>query len=347
MKVQLLLLTLLLSGALLHAQGIDILLVDDSDDSFDNTALLGNGLTNNGLAFDLFNSVDSTAGPSIDLMADYDLVIWHTSTDGDFLNFWNGDQSDNGNLSLYLEEGGSLWLIGNDFLFNRYGVPADTFQTGDFVYDYLGIAQYDAQAYGDDGNNGVPEVRPAENQPITGLDLIFWQFPTLWWADILTPRAEAITIYEMGHDNYVFAGESTGIWHAGENHRALTFAFDLALANNQEIIDLTVGSVVEFFAGFIVDTEVINDLATAIEVYPNPSSGLATLSFSLAEAADVGIDVVNMLGQPVAQLLPNTSLAAGLQQIEWQPARELPNGLYQFRIAIDRLVVLKGIVLKR
>ncbi|MEL7250754.1 MAG: T9SS type A sorting domain-containing protein [Bacteroidota bacterium] len=347
MKVQLLLLTLLLSGALLHAQGIDILLVDDSDDSFDNTALLGNGLTNNGLAFDLFNSVDSTAGPSIDLMADYDLVIWHTSTDGDFLNFWNGDQSDNGNLSLYLEEGGSLWLIGNDFLFNRYGVPADTFQTGDFVYDYLGIAQYDAQAYGDDGNNGVPEVRPAENQPITGLDLIFWQFPTLWWADILTPRAEAITIYEMGHDNYVFAGESTGIWYAGENHRALTFAFDLALANNQEIIDLTVGSVVEFFAGFIVDTEVINDLATAIEVYPNPSSGLATLSFSLAEAADVGIDVVNMLGQPVAQLLPNTSLAAGLQQIEWQPARELPNGLYQFRIAIDRQVVQKGIVLKR
>ena len=335
MKVQLLILSLLFSTVLLNAQDVSILLVDDSDDPFGNTATLGNGFTNNGLGFDLFNAVDSFSGPSIDLMENYDLVVWHTSTDGDLLHLWNEEQIDNGNLELYLEEGGNLWLIGNDFLFSRYGVPPDTFQVGEFVYDYLGIAQYDAQAYGDDNNLGVPLVRPAEGQPISGLDEIFWQFPTLWWADVLSPRQEAVTIYEMGHDNYVFADEPTGIWYDGGNFKTLTFAFDLALANNQDLIDNTVLRVMEFLTPLIVDTESPIVSLAGLRVYPNPTTRNATLNFSLEESAQVAVDIVNMAGQQITTLLQTNTLAAGQHQLEWQVEANLPNGIYQFRIAVN------------
>ena len=345
MKVQLFMLALLLSGVLLNAQ--NILLVDDSNDSFDNTSAIGNGLTNNGLAFDLFNAADSAASPSFALMTDYDLVIWHTSSALVSLNFWNQNETDNTNLSQYLDEGGNLWLIGNDFLSNRYGGPPDTFQNGDFVYDYLGITQFNAESFNNDGLLGLPQVRPVEGQPIPGLTLIFWQLPTLPDADAITAREEAIAIYEMGHDNYVLAGEITGMWYAGANHRALTFAFALALANNQGLIDATIGSVVDFFAGFIVDTEEINDVATTISVYPNPSSAVARLSFNLKEAAVVNVDVVNMLGQQVATVLSSTTLASGTHQLDWQPKTSLPNGLYQFRITVNGQLTQKAVTLNR
>ncbi len=345
MKVQVFILALLLSGALLNAQSI--LLIDDSDDSIDNTATIGTGLANNGLTFDLFNAVDSAASPSLPLMANYDLVIWHTSTDFFSLNFWNQDDTDNDQISQYLEEGGNLWLIGNDFLLDRYGLAPMSFQVGDFAYDYLGIAQLVAESYTNDDFLGLPHARPAEDQPIPGLALIFWQLPTLMDADALTPREEAISIYEMGHDNYVFAGESTGILYAEEIHRVLTFAFDLAQANNQGLIDTTVGSVIDFFASQIVDTEEAIDIGIESKVYPNPSSIAATLSFSLAEAADVNIDVISMLGQQVTSLLANTALAAGSHQVEWQPEIGIPNGLYQFRITVDGQVTQRAITLTR
>ncbi|MEL6656865.1 MAG: T9SS type A sorting domain-containing protein [Bacteroidota bacterium] len=107
------------------------------------------------------------------------------------------------------------------------------------------------------------------------------------------------------------------------------------------------GSVVDFFAGFIVDTEEINDVATAIKVYPNPSSAVATLSFNLKEAAVVSVDVVNMLGQQVATVLPSTTLAAGTYQLDWLTKTSLPNGLYQFRIMVGGQLTQKAITVNR
>jgi len=347
MKKNLLLLITLFVGAAVYAQDISILLVDDSDDAFENTANIEAGLSNNSIAYDLFDAVGSTASPSIEELRNYDLVIWHTSVDLDNLHLWNELDEDNGNLELYLEEGGNLWLIGLDFLYDRYNIPQDTFQTGDFVYDHLGIASYDAQSYGDDDNFGLPLVRPAEDQPIMGLVEINWIYPTLWWADVVTPREEASTIFVMGHDNYVFLGETAALWYDNGTSKALTFTFDLALANSQELIDTTVGSIVGFFAEQITDVEQILGNSTKVSLYPNPTNQLAQLSFELSEAAQVEIDVVNMNGQSVASICTTQTLAAGLHQFNWTPAPQVPDGLYQIRIRVNDELYTKAIALNR
>lgn len=338
---------LLSLGFVAQAQDLNILLVDDSDDFFDNTDVIAAGLTNSGIGFETFNAVGTSMGPWFDFLSNYDLVIWHTSTDDNGLYFWNQDEEDNGNLALYLEQGGNLWLIGNDFLFDRYEVPPDTFQMGDFVYDKLGISIYDAQAYGDDDNFGVPLVRPVENQPINGLQEINWQFPTLWWADALTPRAEAVAIYEMGHDNYVFAGAPTGIWYDNGTSKALTFAFDLALANNQEQVDNTVASVVNYFSSVIVSTADLPATVSSFQVFPNPVVNQATLSLDLEKEAQVQVDLLTMNGQLVGTLLPNSKLSSGEHKVEWLPNANLPNGIYQVRISVDHQLASRSVMLAR
>lgn len=66
------------------------------------------------------------------------------------------------------------------------------------------------------------------------------------------------------------------------------------------------------------------------ELYPNPFSQNATLSFDLDKTQTVSLRVYNTLGQEVMSLLNNELKTAGTHQIEID-AQHLPNGTYLFR----------------
>ncbi len=321
----------LMTGFNAQAQ-LSILFVDDTDDAFGNAAYFASALDSLGYAYTYYNAPDSAAAPLDTYLAGFDLVIWHTSTDDGGLWFWNGLDEDNTRLKTYLDNGGNLWVVGNDFLFDRHGAPAITFQAGDFVYDYLGLSSYDVQAYGSDGGLGVPQASPDTAQPITGLDTITWQFATLWWADGVSLRDSATAIYRMGDASYVLADSVMGAWYDNGSSKVLSFFFDLSLANNFAQIKGTTGAVVSFFESVITDssTAISNPLlaANSLKVFPNPVQDQMNFQFELTQASQCSAELTDFQGRHLATLFGSKQLPAGVHSFVWNGTSNLPTGTY-------------------
>ncbi|NUO01474.1 MAG: T9SS type A sorting domain-containing protein [Saprospiraceae bacterium] len=324
-----------------------ILLVDDSKDNFNNTGFLALALDSAGYEYTLFDAAGDDVSPTGEELSQYDLVIWHTSTDGVDLQLWGADDIDNGNLLSYLQEGGNLWLIGNDFMYDRYGAAPDTFQLGEFPYDYLGIDRYIAQAYGDDGGLGVPGVEPAPGQPAGGLGALNWTFSTLWWADAVSPLQTAAPVYLMSGDAYPLAGMPAAVWYNQGDFRVMSFFFDLTLVSDFQLAKQTVASVVGLFESLVSDTETPPLPGIAMQVTPNPFAESVKLSLSLERNAMTSIQVVDLFGRKIAQPLNRTELIAGQHDFQWIPSADLPNGVYLARFEIDGKSAAEYLVLSK
>lgn len=213
------------------------LFVNDNNVFSYNTDTVISSLAGAGIDCDIFNARDSLRSPTAAEMQPYAVVIWYCSTDGVGNYLWNGDDSDNTELIVYLANGGSLWLMGTDFLYDRYGSAPVVFQPGDFVYDYLGISDYVAQSYGDDGSLGVPQLDLSIFWSGTLLPTINWTFPTAWWVDGCTPVGNAVSMYEMGPESYPLHGLSAAVYNHQDfqaREKEVTFFFDPAIMDTYE-----------------------------------------------------------------------------------------------------------------
>ena len=65
--------------------------------------------------------------------------------------------------------------------------------------------------------------------------------------------------------------------------------------------------------------------------FPNPFNPSTMIRFDLPEASVVTLKVYNLLGQEVATLLSDESMAAGFQQLRFD-ASQLPSGVYLYRL---------------
>ena len=81
---------------------------------------------------------------------------------------------------------------------------------------------------------------------------------------------------------------------------------------------------------------------TELELYPNPTSNVATLSYQLKKEAEVQVSVFNSLGQEVT-VLAQGSQAQGAHQLEVSRSElGLDAGIYFVRItASDQLTTQK------
>jgi len=157
-----------------------ILVVDD-DNRYDHQTYLYASLDSCGVAYSVLDCGDAsgevTTVPNLGDLSPYDLVIWFCGddgSDGTDLAFWGGNDGDNQAVIDYLLGGGDLWVIGMEVLFDRYGAAPDTFQAGDFAYDYMALSSYDVQSYDDDNFQGVPQLDLAAGHAITDVDPVTW-----------------------------------------------------------------------------------------------------------------------------------------------------------------------------
>lgn len=308
-----------------------VLFVDDSGDDFGNAELLAASLDSLGIYYDYADAYGQSASPTIEDMANYDLVIWYTSTWGVGLQLWGGADVTNPELVQYLSQpNANLWLIGLDYFYDRYGVAPVTFQAGDFAYDYLGISKYAVQTFEDDGGDGVPLVTPASGQPIPGIGDINWQFSTLWYADGFELRPEATPVYLFGGNNYVLNGTPTGTWfRPSSGARVLTYGFDLALASNSNLIRNHVGKVLQWWQSELTGTQSPNSVLSKVRIYPNTFTDHLEISLNILETVSVSIQVCNATGQTIAQLATGETMSAGTEQtISWAVPAGLPSGVY-------------------
>ena len=88
-------------------------------------------------------TVDSGAdGPSYDTLSEYTMIIWICGSDyssGDDVTFTTNDKL---NVGDYLDDGGAMWIIGQDILYD-FDYSDGYREEGDFEYDYFGISYVD------------------------------------------------------------------------------------------------------------------------------------------------------------------------------------------------------------
>ncbi|MFH1119193.1 MAG: T9SS type A sorting domain-containing protein [Bacteroidota bacterium] len=293
--------------------------VNDNSVYFPNTETVLTSLRQNYL-FDtivFFNAVDSMRAPTYEEMRAYWPLIWYTSTDGVDRYLWNGDDTDNQALMLYLEDGGIFWLMGNDFLYDRYGTAPVSFQPGDFPYDYLGIEQYAAQSYGDDGGLGVEMLTYAANDFITMVpDTLRWIYETLWWVDGCVPTSQGIPFYRMAPDSYILSPYYPAVMQSSiptATINSISLFFDPALIDTEENRMNLFDGILEYIRLFIpYGLKNINKPIHSLKLTPNPATyETRVLIDGKSPVGLSGITIYDLSGRIVKQC----SLSAENQKI--------------------------------
>ncbi len=313
---------------------LSVLFVDDSDDTFGNGELFAAALDSVGYPVTYFDAVDSADSPTDLYLANFDLVIWYTSANGVNLQLWNGLDEDNARLKAYLNAGGKLWIVGLDYLYDRYVTPPVSFTAGEFPYDYMGLTAYDLQSYGDDGNLGVSLVFPDTAQAIPGLNTLTWQFSTLWWVDGVSLRPEAQAIYRMGGSGYVFADSVCGAWYDNGTYQVLSYFFDLAVVADFEMLKATTLPVMVFFESLVSDIDVPHFSASDFGLYPNPVTGQFAYEFSLEAPARVEASLWDMQGRNYV-IMPEKNFPTGHHVLPTGLPATWPEGMYWLRLEVD------------
>jgi len=81
----------------------------------------------------------------------------------------------------------------------------------------------------------------------------------------------------------------------------------------------------------------------ALTNYPNPFNPTTGISFSLPAAADVRLDIFNIMGQRIATLVDGT-LNAGVHTFAWDGAN-LASGVYMYRLTAGDLIETRKMML--
>lgn len=158
-------------------------------------------LTAAGVTYTTFNVADNGGLPPTYAQLDAnERVIWYTGTDGTELAFWFAEAD----IRNFAETGKKLWIIGQDLLYAVYPTPT-FFGPGDLAYDIMGLETYGVQAYGDDGNEGCPQMDVDPAVASFFAPTLTWIFQTLWWADGILPLPDMQPIYNMGPASYVLS----------------------------------------------------------------------------------------------------------------------------------------------
>jgi hypothetical protein len=296
-------LSFLLFINLLYGQlNLNVLFVIDNKVNTANTNAVLANLAAIGYTPEVFNAVDSARSPRLQEMAPYNFIIWYCSSDGVGLYLWNGTDTDNTDLMAWLEAqpGRALWLMGTDILYDRWMAPT-VFSHGDFVYDYLGLQEYHAQAYGDDGGQGVPQLDLSTIRPQFTFTPVVWQFTTAWWVDACLPTPEAETIYQMGPAAYQFADYYSGILKLGPNGEPrLSYFFDPALMDSDEHMQLLLNDGFHFIEGIITGLPKA-PMHQRLNLSPNPATD--KVNVALSDRQDIlHMNLYDSKGQLVLQV---------------------------------------------
>ncbi len=259
----------LLGFAFYGAQAqMSILLVNDNGYAPERVEVIKTAISDAGYTFAYWDAPVELSAPTFEFMEPFNLVIWYTGNDGAGLYFWNGDETVNEDIKNYIDNGGMLWLQGLDFLYDKYPETPVIFLPGEFVCDYLGIAEYFGQSHIDDqvSFDGVPELDLVEGNGIFTLNPIEWTYETMWYVDALTPREEAQELYQMGpvpiYDLWEYY---SGIYFEKGDGKVISFAFETARIDTQEHTDELFSQGLQFFEQFATPGIPVTDINVTSE----------------------------------------------------------------------------------
>ena len=252
-----------------------------------------------------------------------------------------GPEDENDLFNDFLDDGGNLCLIDQDWFYAN-GYPAEgTLEPGDFGYDYFGIESY----YNDTGDpeavyNGV------SGDPITGGFFdnpyeTWWDGgihlePESFWADYIIPgNGEGIFFGVVDNDCYGVRntiGDAKTVYLSFMAEASCEFYEDSVVVSDNFRTLIT--NICEWFEIPVVSAEnpaIANPLQ--FELYPNhpnPFNAETTISFYLPRSAEVNLSIYNTTGQLIETLISDFS-QSGNHRTTWR-AERYSSGIYFCRL---------------
>lgn len=247
-----------------NSTNFHVLLVNDNNYDGARYLELDSALVNSGYVFDLYNTATTSTFPAIDILNDYEAVIWYTGNDGTDLKLWDltdpNNYKFNSPLIEYIDNGGLVWVQGIDFLYDVYGSAPDVFTDGQFIYDYMGIEEYHAQSWADDGNTGVTQIDVVPANGIFTITPVTWVYTELRYADALIQTADAYPLYKMGPAGYALDDYACSLYKMQSNGMIMLSTIEPARINNQINTDTYIDEGLTMMEDYAAGTIPVNDI---------------------------------------------------------------------------------------
>lgn len=319
--------TLILSSST-FAQ-LNALFVNDNSNGEADTELIYGILEQYLGTLDYFDAVENGRSPDFAEMSPYNLVIWYCGSDEDGLYFWNGSFEDNPYLEEYLDFGGSLWLMGVNFLNARYIKPPRTYSDGNFLFDYLGMEKWSVEAYTDDNGLGVPVLLVDTQSPVDpSLDSLNWENPPEPFVDGCELLDGCYRTYKFGPTGYMLYGEAAAFYYPAQKFKNMTFTFDPAGMDSKGNMSTLLSDILMFYEEILSDVEEINGAEGLIQLFPNPA--IDRINIKIESARLLNVKLIDLVGNVLREISLKPSNAMN-HQTSFK-VDDLPGGIYFVRV---------------
>jgi Outer membrane protein Omp28/Secretion system C-terminal sorting domain len=257
-------------------------------------------------------------------LSEYEAIVWATSNA--MVNVLT--PSEIVAIQMYLDQGGKMILTGEnigetagteDLLADYFGVQHELGEVGD-QYDFLLYGVVDgpfpnAEIVTTGGGGANTSNTPASMTPLEGAEPLFF---------------------------YIMSDYIGGTGYMGDGFTTVYLGFNIESVSG--LNDTWLGADVMWqLLNWMDATTSIEDvpapaaMPTSVELgaYPNPFNAAMTVNYTLPSAVDVQLNVVNVLGQTVAELTSGRMLA-GAHEVSFDGS-ELSSGVYflQLRAGSD------------
>lgn len=252
-------------------------------------------------------------------ISSYDMVIWYVGSGRVDIHLWDTITTP-GVIQFYpaLKEyynnaDGAIWIDGIDVILpllvqtngnssNDYGTITRpvTFNSGDFIYDILGIASWDYESHTDDASDGVPQLDKTTENSITSLDPIQWKWSSLWRGDGWTPVDGVVSLYKMGPSSYAGAGYTS--FHKYVNNNVALYFSSVrvsTIGDGSTVVQSDIDALVADIVNDIPASSSVKNLNKAnFNIYPNPAVNSAIINLSEINNASE-LSVFDMTGRMI------------------------------------------------
>ncbi len=294
---------------------LDMLLVDDDGAETHEDYFIA-ALEENGYNYGVWNR--NAGAPTAALLDYFPVLVWSCG-----FAFPTIDDDDRAALGSYLDNGGKLFITGQDIGWDLNDQGGAAYQ---WYRDYL-HANFVADDTNDYTLNGVP------GDPISdGLDLVIQggdgadnqQYPS----DVDPADGSASTVWTYDATRNAGVRADTGVYrvvYLSWGYEAIDNPYDRAIAMNRIVTWLTYG---------LSDVDDDPLFRADLSIYPNPVQTTGQIRFTLPTTGQTDLQVFGPDGRLVRTLLSG-EVEAGVHTIEWDgtdtAGARVPAGVYYYR----------------
>ena len=237
-------------------------------------------------------------------------------------------------LANYMRSGGQMLVSGSNLGYDLDQFGSST--TKRFFHDYL-KAVYKANGY--HGNGYLVHGQPGTI--FEGLDLNFddgsYGFD-IKFPDVIDSTGGSIPCLKYEAGDWTAAIQYQGpVGSSTTPTRVITLGFPFEAIYNAEQLDAFLQRVLNYFEFTtptgIADVTEAPENYNLIRVYPNPFNSSTTIQFGLQQEAHVELQIYNIEGQRVRELL-NAKVRAGRHRVTWD-ASAISSGVYYCRLKLQ------------